>query len=321
MHLAAVRDLAPVGLRPVGRASRVRARRFSLGRRPPPRVREKPPPRVATCGPRAARVTTRASTSSADRARRPRRTANQPADGVRRRAIRRPRPPPVPSRRCAVDVDRIDEPDDARCPERSPRKPSPAPRAPNEAAKTKNPNFRATRTTRRRVVRVETRRAASTRATSQRHALQVQSARDSKDPFDEYGGILTAEQEAELGGRFQELLRVEAMEKRLADESIARELRQESEAAAGRTRRWTSSPKISARRGRGQGSRRSLRGGSRRQFAGVSSRARAGASSGLLRDAAAHRGSRAVGEARVRDAQRELRSTGGFRVVREAQPG
>ena len=85
----------------------------------------------------------------------------------------------------------------------------------------------------RRVVRVETRRAASTRATSQRHALQVKSARDSKDPFDESGGILTAEQEAELGGAIQELLRVEAMEKRLADESIARELRQESGGAAG----------------------------------------------------------------------------------------
>ena len=122
-----------------------------------------------------ARVTTRASTSSADSRAVSGATANQPADGVRRRAIRRPTPTPgsvsdaVPS-----TSTRSDEPDDARCPERSPRKPSPAPRAPNEAAKPKTETSARRERRERRVVRVETRRAASTRATSQRHALQVQ---------------------------------------------------------------------------------------------------------------------------------------------------
>ena len=178
MQLATVRDLTPVGLRPVGRTSRVRTRRFSVGRRPL-HASAKPPPRVARCGPRAcARDDARASTCARIRARCP---APPPINLPTASADARfdaPRPPPVPSltlcRRRRPDPD---EPDDARCPERSPRKPSPAPRAPNEAAKTENRNFPRRERRERRVVRVETRRAASTRATSQRHALQVQIAR------------------------------------------------------------------------------------------------------------------------------------------------
>ena len=183
-----------------------------------------------------ARVTTRASTSGGEsRAASAAAAAGKPNDAVRRRAIRRPAPTPgsvsdaVPSTSTGSD-----EPDDARCPERSPprtksstarakrggknQKPKP-PRDANDASDASSASRRAAPRRRERP-----RRGARSKSTS---------ARDSKDPFDEYGGILTAEQEAELGGAIQELLRVEAMEKRLADESIARELRLESEGAAG----------------------------------------------------------------------------------------
>ena len=182
-----------------------------------------------------ARGTTRASTSGADSRAVSGATANQPADGVRRRAIRRPTPTPgsvsdaVPS-----TSTRSDEPDDARCPERSPPQTKSSTARAKRGGKNRKPKLPrdandandASSASRRVAPRRRERPRRGTRSKSK-------SARDSKDPFDEYGGILTAEQEAELGGAIQELLRVEAMEKRLADESIARELRQESGGAAG----------------------------------------------------------------------------------------
>ena len=174
MQLATVRDLTPVGLRPVGAhlTSHANASPWVAA---PLRASARSRRRALAMRPSRVRATTRASTSSADSRAVSGAAANQPADGVRRRAIRRPAPTPgsvsdaVPS-----TSTRSDEPDDARCPERSPQA-NQVRRAPNEAAKTENRNFRATSNgCERRVVRVETRRAASTRATSQRRALQVQ---------------------------------------------------------------------------------------------------------------------------------------------------
>jgi RNA polymerase sigma factor (sigma-70 family) len=185
-----------------------------------------------------ARVTTRASTSGGESRAASAAAAGTPTDGVRRRAIRRPAPTPISVSDAVPSTSTgSDEPDDARCPERSPprtksstarakrggknQKPKP-PRDANDANDANDASSASRRAAPRR--RERPRRGARSKSTS---------ARDSKDPFDEYGGVLTAEQEAELGGAIQELLRVEAMEKRLADESIARELRQESEGAAG----------------------------------------------------------------------------------------